>query len=68
MPPEGFEPLIPEDEKLQTHTFGRVASGVGTSVLTAQVKRHKAVVCCIWMSDPIFAILLLILCLRGLQN
>jgi len=59
MPPAGFEHLIPADEKLQTQAFGRVATGIGTSVLTVQVKRHtsKAVVCCIWMSNPIFAIL-----------
>jgi hypothetical protein len=68
MPPAGFKPLIPADEKLQTHAFGREATGIGTSVLTVQIKRRKKVVCCIWMSNPIFAILLLILCLRGLQN
>jgi len=53
MPPAGFEPLIPADEKLQTHAFGRVAHGIGASVLTVQVKRRKADLCCVWMSNPI---------------
>ena len=68
MPPAGFEPLMPGDEKLQTHAFGRVATGNGTSVLVVAVKRHKAVFCWIWISNSIFATLSLILCLRGLQN
>lgn len=38
--PAGFKPLIPADEKLQTHAFGHVATGIGTSVLTVQVKCH----------------------------
>ena len=32
MPPVGFEPTIPADERPQTYAFDRTATGIGTSV------------------------------------
>ena len=29
MPPAGFEPAIPADERLQTHALNRSATGIG---------------------------------------
>jgi hypothetical protein len=30
MPPAGFEPLIPEGDRLQTHALDRSATGIGS--------------------------------------
>ena len=32
MPPAGFEPAIPADERLQTHALDRSATGIGMKV------------------------------------
>jgi hypothetical protein len=32
MPPAGFEPAIPANERLRTHTLDRAATGIGLTV------------------------------------
>ena len=33
MPPAGFEPAIPANERLQTHVLDRAATGIGSKVI-----------------------------------
>ena len=35
MPPAGFEPIVPESERPQTHALDRAAAGIGVDSFTA---------------------------------
>jgi hypothetical protein len=36
MPPAGFEPTIPANERSQTHALDRVAIGIGVAIIIKQ--------------------------------
>jgi hypothetical protein len=40
MPPVGFETTIPAIEQSQTHALGRMATGIGSTVVGTQQKLH----------------------------
>jgi hypothetical protein len=41
MPPVGFEPKIPAEERPQTHALDRAATGTGTSFIFFPYNFHK---------------------------
>ena len=40
MPPEGFEPAIRANERMQTHAFGRTATGIGPDLNYSALARY----------------------------
>jgi hypothetical protein len=43
MPPAGFEPTIPANERPQTHALDRAATGIDYEVIVGMENRARAV-------------------------